>query len=248
MYRGGKGTGLVNDLVWPMLCLEVAFEKGKPKVPAHVARLGAYVMAEKAGWLKLSPGLGPQTMAAFIRKEAPKQGLALTPAQIQLLASALPPDAALVDSELGKLALLADEHGKLPPEAAGIVEHNQDLNIFELLRIVQQQGDAPAAWRRILEDRLSGENMVFAFNAILLREARTLWQILSGQEPFLPPAVAGQKRSAARALGFAGVARIWELALVADKGIKSGERSPDQAFEMLAAELFALFGNMQLSR
>ena len=109
------------------------------------------------------------------------------------------------------------------------------------MRIIQQQGPAPAAWRRILEDRLSGENLVFAFNAVLLREARMLWQFLSGQEPYLPASIAAQKKAAARSLGFAGVAKLWELALMADKGIKSGERNTEQAFEKLAADLFVLF-------
>ena len=44
-------------------------------------------------------------------------------------------------------------------------------------------------------------------------------------------------------LGFAGVARLWEIALAAEKGIKTGERSPEQAFEMLTADLFRLFGH-----
>ncbi|MDL2216782.1 DNA polymerase III subunit delta, partial [Desulfovibrio sp. OttesenSCG-928-M14] len=35
------------------------------------------------------------------------------------------------------------------------------------------------------------------------------------------------------------------LALQAEKGIKSGERSPDQAFEMLTADLFLLFGGQK---
>jgi DNA polymerase-3 subunit delta len=109
------------------------------------------------------------------------------------------------------------------------------------MRILQQGENAPDAWRRILEDRLSGENMVFACIAILLREARSLWQILAGQRSTLPPQAAMHKTAAARRLGFAGIARLWEISLKADKGIKTGERSPDQALEMLAADLFRLF-------
>jgi DNA polymerase-3 subunit delta len=45
----------------------------------------------------------------------------------------------------------------------------------------------------------------------------------------------------AQSLGAARLARIWDLALQADKGIKSGERSPEQAFEILTAGLFLLF-------
>lgn len=238
---GTPSAALPSPLVWPIVCLEVAFEKGNAKVPVHIQKAAAYETALKAGWIESIPGLTPQSLPAFIKTEAASLGLALSREETAVLASALPPDAALICSELSRLALLADSEGRLPERAGSIVEHTQELSIFELMRIVQQQGPAPAAWKRILEDRLSGENLVFAFNAVLLREARILWQCLSGREPYLPPSVAGQKKAAARALGFAGIARIWELALMADKGIKSGERSPEQAFEKLAADLFMLF-------
>ena len=233
----GRGA----QLVWPLLCLEGNFEKGGPKVPAHILRLPCYQTAEKRGWLDITPGLTVQTMPAYIRAEAARHGLKLRPQESAMLTGAFPPDAALIGSELAKLALTADVEGHLPANAATLVGQTQELGIFELMRSVQQQSNAPAVWRQILEDRLSGENMVFAFIAILLREGRVLWQTLSGDPPFLPSQVAMQKKLVAQSLGFSGIARVWELALMADKGIKTGERSPDQAFEILAADLFTLF-------
>lgn len=239
---GGAKGPLPNSLIWPLICLEVAFEKGKAKIPAHIQKNEFFQLAEKSGWIDSTSGLTPQTLPAFLREEATRAGLTLRQEELSLLARALPPDAAMIASELAKLALLADNDGKLPPGAASFVEQGQELSIFELMRIIQQQGAAPAAWRRILEDRLSGENLIFAFNAILLREARLLWQLLVGQPSYLPPNIAAQKKMTAESLGLPGVARLWEIALKADKGIKSGERSPDQAFEMLASDLFMLFG------
>lgn len=230
-------------LVWPLICFEVAFDKGKAKIPVHIPRLPFWQTAEQKGWIEEIPGLTPQTMLAYVRAAAARHGIAASPREIQELARMLPPDAALINSELAKLSLSVDDKGRLPAEALSLAEHGRDVGLFELMRILQQGGDAPAAWQRILEDRLSGENMVFACVAVLLREARTLWQILAGQEPWLPPQAIAQKKAAARQLGFAGVARLWELALMADKGIKTGERGPDQALEMLAADLFRLFRN-----
>ena len=238
----GKSGSLPNPLIWPFICLEVGFEKGKAKVPAHIQKHELYLQAENKGWIDAAPGLTSQSLPAYIREKAAAAELALRPEEVALLAEALPPDAALVGNEIAKLALLADKDGRLAATAASLVEQGQELSIFELMRILQQQGSAPSAWRRILEDRLSGENLVFAFNAILLREARLLWQSLTGQAVNLPSSIAAQKKALATSVGFAGVARIWEIALRADKGIKSGERSPDQAFEMLAADLFLLFG------
>ncbi len=236
--RGG------SDTVWPLICLEVAFDKGKAKVPAHIPRLSFWRAAEAKGWIDELPGLTAQSLPAYVRAEAARRCLALSPQEMRQLAASLPPDAALAASELDKLALLADAQGRLPAGAIDTADHGRDMGIFELMRIAQQGGDTPAAWRRILEDRLSGENMVFAFIAILLREARLLWQALAGGFPsYLPPQAAVQKQAAARMLGFAGVARLWEMALAAEKGIKTGERSPEQAFEMLTADLFRLFGH-----
>ena len=234
-------TGGQASLTWPILCLEVGFEKGKPKVPAHILRLPCYLAAEKQGWLDVIPGLTPQTLPAFIRAEASRHGLTLQATDIGFLVQALPPDAAAISSELAKLALAAGPDGRLPDIGAALAGQAQELGIFELLRSIQQSGNQQAVWRRILEDRLSGENMVFAFIAIVLREARTLWQLLAGSTPALPPQAVAGKLILAKSLGVPRIARIWDLALQADKGIKTGERSPEQSFEMLTAELFTLF-------
>ena len=239
---GTATAPLPSPLLWPVLCLEVAIEKGNTKTPTHIASLPCYIEAEKRGWLDVTQGLDAAALPAFIRAEAQRQGLCLHSEEAALLARALPPDAACVTSELAKLSLLADSKGHLPKHAITTAVQTQEVTIFELMRFVQQNRDAPAAWKQILEDKLSGENMVFAFIAILLREARILWQSLAGPAPYLPPQIAQQKKIAAEALGYGGIARLWELALQADKGIKSGERGPDQAFEMLAADLFLIFG------
>jgi len=239
---GSPANPLPSPLIWPLVCLEVAIEKGKAKVPAHIAHLPCYEEAEKRGWLDVTQGLNAAGLRAFIRSEAERQDLSLRPEETDLLAHTLPPDAAFITSELAKLALLANSEGHLPKNTVTVAAQTQEVTIFELMRMVQQNSNAPAAWKQILEDKLSGENMTFAFTAILLREARILWQSLAGPAPYLPPQVALQKKIAAESLGYNGIARLWELALQADKGIKSGERSPDQAFEMLAADLFLLFG------
>lgn len=228
--------------VWTFLCLETGFDKGKPKIAPHIQRLPAFQEAEKRGWLDITPPLAGKTLAAFIRSEASRQGLALKDSELAMLLGALPPDASHIASELGKLALAAGPDGRLPQDAALLLDAANELSIFELMRLVQQNRQSQDAWRQILEDRLSGENSVFAFIAILLREARTLWQSLCGGAPHLPGQLAMQKKMAAQSLGLPGIAKIWELALQADKGIKSGERNPDQTFEILAAELFLLFG------
>ena len=241
-------SGRASSLLWPMLCFEVGFEKGKAKVPVHVLRLPFWQLAEQKNWIDEVPGLTPQSLPAYIRREAARHGIAASAQEINRLAQALPPDAALISSELAKLALSTDAHGKLPANAFELAEHSRELGLFELIRLIQQNTQTSAAWRHILDDAQSGDSMVFPLISLVLREARVLWQCLAGQPPFLPSQVAMQKKQIAQSLGFAGIARLWEIALMADKGIKTGERSPDQACQMLTADLFALFGQKSISR
>ncbi len=228
--------------VWPMVCLEVAFERGAAKVPAHIQKLPCYEKAQKAGWLDQTPGLDERTFPHFIREEGKRLGLQLRQEEIGILTRHLPADATFAGNELAKLALAAGNSGELPPNFTSLLAHTPELSIFEVIRAVQTGGNAtPQAWRKILEDQLGGETSVFSFVALLLREGRIFWQILAGENVYLPSSVAMAKKQMAQRLGYAGIAKMWELALTAEKGVKSGERSSEQALEMLVADMFTLF-------
>jgi DNA polymerase-3 subunit delta len=231
----------LRPAILPLICLECGFERGRPKVPAHVQRLPFYTVAQQFGLLDVIPPLSESGIASFIKDEAASLGLRLNAGELSRLAAVLPPDAALIGTETAKLALLRNEDGRLPEGAVNAVDTARELSVFEMIRIVQYHKRAPELWKRILEDKLSGETSVFGFIALLLREARLLWQSLIGPPPEFSSQATAQKQQAARNLGAGGIARLWDIALHAEKGIKSGERSPEQAFEMLAADLFMLF-------
>ena len=38
-----------NPQTWPLFCLEVAWEKGQPKIPAHIAKLPCFTFADAKG-------------------------------------------------------------------------------------------------------------------------------------------------------------------------------------------------------
>ncbi len=230
-----------RDHAWPLFCLRVDFERGKPKLAAHVAKLPCFAFAEKKGWLWSSPGLDARGQAAFVRAEAKRLALSLPPATLETLCRRLPLDAASIGTEMAKLALAAGPDGALPPSALDLVEHEPDLDIFALLRVLQSGQNPAAAWRQILVSQQGSDSLTFSFLAMLSREARQLWQLLAQEPVRLPPQVLAAKENLARTLGHRGIARIWRLALEADKGVKSGERNPDQALERLIADLFVLF-------
>jgi DNA polymerase-3 subunit delta len=224
---GGRSPALT----WPLLCLEVEYERGRPKLPSALLRLPLYEAAREKNWLDLTPGLTPRTLAGYIRKEAASRGLALAGEEIGLLARGLSPDAAAVRSELARLSLLADAQGRLPPGAAATAAGGTpEMGIFDLLRAVRQGENPAAVWRWAREER--GDPPLFALIALLLREARSLWQ------GACPPASGGGQTTPP---GAARLAVLWDLALQADKGVKTGERSPEQALDFLLAELFLFF-------
>lgn len=233
--------GAVAASTWPVLCLEVAMERGKPKVPAHIQRLECYSFAEKKGWLQVIPPLDGKTLPAFVQKAAKRNGVTINPREAAQLANNLPPDAARVRSEMAKLALTAGPDGRLPQDAALLLDYDREVHIFELLSSIQKNERKMDVWRQILNERLGGDISVFGFTALLLREARILWQILSGSPVFLPGHVLAQKRVTARSLGQPRIAKVFDLVFTAEKGIKTGEKSPEQTFDKLIADLFTLF-------
>jgi DNA polymerase-3 subunit delta len=226
---------------WPFFSLSVLFEKGGPKIPAHITRQPCWIFAGKQGWIWTSPGLTPATRTEFIRSEARRLRVRFAPGALEALGARLPLDAAAIGVEMDKLALGADADGVIGIHLAELVDFEPEPDIFSLLRTVQQGGNAMAAWRQTLAKR-GTDSVLFAFLAVLTREARQLWQLLAGESVRLPPSILPAKTSLAQSLGKPGVAVLWQLALEAEKSVKSGERDVDQAMEGLMAGLFALFG------
>ena len=229
--------------IWPFFCLAVAFEKrGTPKVPAHISKLPCYSFAGKQKWLWSSPGLQAGTKPAFVRREAERLRLSFAPGAFEAISPHLALDAAAIVTEMEKLALAAGEDGVLQPEHARLLVSNAEYDIFKIISALQEGGNLAPLWQRISLQYRGDDSQIYNFLALLVREGRDLWQILAGEIPErLPQYVVPVKKRLAASLGFAGVARLWHLALEADKGIKSGERNNDQAMECLMAGLYALF-------
>ena len=226
---------------WPFFCMPVEFDKNGPKVPAHISKLACFSFAEKQQWIWTSPGLSARNKLQFMQEEAKRLGVTFAPGLADLLQRILPADATAISLELEKLALAAGSDGVIPLETADLVDHEPEQDIFSLMRNLQQGGNVLAAWQQVMASSRSADALTFSFLAVLAREARQLWQLLAGDPVYLPASVLAAKKSLAQSLGYPGIARIWHLALEADKGVKSGERSTDQALEGVAAGLLALF-------
>lgn len=230
------------DQAWPFFCLEVAFERNKPKIPAVLAEQKYWIFAQKKRWVWESPPLTPQTVQGYIKDWAMANDMSFGPGVLERLAEVMPADAGAIASELAKIELAVDGRRVVGPELVELVSSSAELHIFEFLNAVQQGAPPAKIWTTILGAQQSGENLLFVFLALLVREVRVLWQLYHGEKNVrVQPWLAEQKRQAAAQLGPARLARILDLAVEAEIGVKSGACNEDQALERMVASLAALF-------
>ena len=243
-----RALATVPPSTWPLICLEVAFDGKGAKIPAHVSKLKGLAFARSQGWVWESPGLNATGLKSLVRDYCAEQGLKADKETMDALAALLPADAGAARQELEKV-FLASPDGVVSKDVLQVVAHEPEIDVFAFLRALQSQtgskgagaDDFLKAWRAVLLDQVSKDSLLFPFLGALVREARVLWQILFKEKVFVPAFVLGEKQRLARALGVRGVAALWELALTAERGIKSGERKEEQALEALTAGLLELF-------
>ena len=91
-----KVLGRGQSLAWPIFCLETAFDKGKPKLPAHIAKLRCLSFAGEKGWVWRNEGLTERNLPSHIQQRAKELGLTFDRDAFALLCTTLPPNAAAV--------------------------------------------------------------------------------------------------------------------------------------------------------
>ena len=227
-----------KDFCWPFFCLEVAWERGQAKVPAHVATLKCLAYAESQGWVWRHAGLDERSLRAFVQKELKARRLRFAPGALDLLCAGLIPDASAVAAELDKLELAAPD-GSVSAELAAQAAHVPAFDIFRFLRFMQG-GRVRDAWTEVLRARQENEGLLFPLLGLLIREARMMWQLLQGESVRVHPAALDAKRKLASRLGRDGLTRLFNLLFLADLSVKSGERQPEQALDALVADISLL--------
>ena len=237
----GKAAPRPGSDITLFLCLEGPWSKG-PAVPAVLKKRPLWTGAGKERVWQ-SPGLTRDTVQGFVESFAREQGLDMPPAALRAVAGALPLDARAARLELEKIALAAGD-GPVTPALAELIAPHEESSFFTFLDQLQA-GRADLVWERVLADHLKpgGDRMLFPLLAAVAREARLLGLIASGEERQvkLPGFVLDKKRGLARNLGNKGVAAMFDLAMRAEHGVKSGEQSVEQALEALAAGLMDLY-------
>ena len=243
-----RALGRPSAQCWPVLCLEKAWERGQPRLPAWLARLPCMAFAEKRGWVWRKDALSERAVAAHVQGRARELHLPFEPDALRQLCASVPPDAQAIENELEKLRLLraalADADGGGP--AAGRVTTamtataawSPEGNVFACIRHMEA-GNLPAVWKELSRSP-DGDGLLFSLLALLARELRLLWLIQAGASPSLRPNEAAPKRALAARLGRAGVADGMAAVMEAEWRVKSGRATPRQSLEWLACHMTGL--------
>lgn len=231
--------------ILPIFFLESPWEKGQPKLPAHIAKLRCLEFADRQGWVWRSPGLDARALRAYIQRHAASLKLRLDADALNALCSVVTPDAVAVRGVLEQLVLAspASADGKVGGDLIrAMAGSTPEVLIFEFIRHLQA-GNVVEVWRTLLREGDGGESLLFPLLALLNREARQLWQIQAGENIWLPQQTAHLKRGLASRLGTSGLAQMFAVLLDAEWAVKSGRRQPVQALEELVGSLTRLFAS-----
>lgn len=234
-----------NAQIWPIFCIESGpNKKGEMKPPAMLVKQKYWPVAEKRGWVWTSPGLSRATMPDFVRRFAARNELSIPPQAERALADALPLDAVGAKNELDKILLAAGERREVLPEHAALVSHEAEMDVFSFIAAVLGGREPEKVWKKVFDNRLvaATDSIFFAFLALITREARILWELAAGEQPsaWVRRGDLAAKTKLAKRLGPARLSRIFDLVLEAEFGVKTGQRSPEQAFEAIVGGLFSL--------
>ncbi len=245
--RISKTLSRPNSHVLPVLCLEGAWEKGKPKLPAFLEKLACLRHARDQRWFVSVAKLSGRSLRDFIRNRVRQEGLEYTAETLDVLCTVLPPDAAVIEAEIAKLALYIagcrvseDAPLVLEPADVALISLAPDFNIFTFIQELQT-GNIASVWSMVLRHTDKTDDLLFQLLGLMQREARLMWQILANDTDHLIPRDISSRRTISRRLGLLGLARLWDSLHKAEFAVKTGKCTPSQALDALIGELTLLF-------
>ena len=231
--------------IWPFFCVEKEWERGQPPISAILQKQAYWKVAEKKGWIWRYAGLDRKAVQKRVEHWAGQQGITI-PEQVRaVLVHALPLDARALVNELSKLELLVANRQTMHSNDLHVLSFQPDLDIFAFIRALVTKGQEVSVWRTLLRNQLgSNADMVMPFLALLLREARILWQLQAGEQDMvrMPGRVKAERSRVAKSLGAKRIAQLWTMILEAESGIKSGDVTQAQAQELLVSRMMQVFG------
>ena len=217
--RIGAALGQMSGQCIAAFCLEGPFEKGRPKIPAYLAKSPFFASARKAGRVIVRPPLGPNELRRHVQARASALGLEFDPGALAVFCSSIPPDARTIENELQKFTLAGQS--RIGPEIAALNPWQPEGNIFTLIKCILA-GNLAGAWQEAGRS-VDRERLLFGLLSLLARELKKLWQ-------------ADAPRPGRHAL-----CEGLDLLAMLEYRVKDGELSTDQALDTLIFEMCPIF-------
>ena len=236
-----SALGTPRSGVLPIFCLECPWEKGQPKLPAHIGKLKCLSFADGRKWVWRSAGIEPRSLRQYVQQCASSMGLRMTQDALNTLSEMLIPDASAIRGVLEQLFLASTDGAVDVTLVRQMTEFTPEAVIFDIIRQLEN-GNVRTVWKTLLREGDGGESLLFPLLTLMAREARILWQMRAGEKVYVPQFVENEKRRLAERLGFEGLSEIFDLLQKAELSVKSGARQPLQAMEELVAGLSLIFG------
>ena len=238
-----RALGTPHASALPVICLECAWEKEKPKLPAHIAKSKCLEFARKKQWTWGSPGLDRKTVRPYLQAEMRRRGLSAGSDVLSYLAEIAIPDAFAVQTLFDQMELAAGD-GRITMEIArGMAACAREGIVFDVVRHMEQGREALAL--KSLQSSGGDEDLLFPLLSLVARDARLLWQMRAGEQVYVPRYQEDEKRRLAERLGFDGIADILAAVADADMAVKSGEQKPPHALAHFIAAVSAVCARAQ---
>lgn len=223
----------------PVFCLENAWEKGRPKIPAYIAKLACFAFAGKKNWMWRSEGLTDRNIGQFIQKEAAARGLKIPGQVLQHFADTVPRSAEVVCNELDKVVLMHPKDGEVSAAMLGTADWAPDASLFSCLDALYR-GDEKRTWAEYARVT-DADAAAFQLLGLLAMNLRKLWQNMAGERAPFFGASAGVMPQLARRLGPRGLAKAFTAVADAEKAVKTGQADAGPVTEFLLSRLLVLF-------
>ncbi len=235
-----ESLGTLRENCFIIFCIESAWEKNEPKVPAFIKSQRCYTFAEKKKWFFKIPPLKANDIPSYLQKGMQNRGLTADKNILNILSTMLPPTPAIIDSTLDQLSLANKDLIITEENLKSIATSTPEILLFDYIKFLEG-GKSYTIWQNLLLEN-NAEEIFFPFLAILTREARQLWQIVCNDSALkLPSFIMNTKRNTAQKLGKRGIATLFSALSEADYAIKSGRKTVSQSMEELLFKLTLLY-------
>ncbi len=236
--RLSRALGTPHSSALPVICLEGPWEKGKPKIPAHIARSKCLEFARDNRWVWASQGLDKNSLRPYLQAEMRRRGLSAGNDVLAYLAEIAIPDAFAVQTMADQMALAAKDGRITLDIVRGMAAFAREALVFDVARHMEQGREA-LAWKA-LQSTGEDEDLLFPLLGVLARDARLLWQMRAGEQVYVQKFLENEMRRLADRLGFDGIAGILAAVHEADLSVKSGELKPRPALAHLVSSVCAI--------